>query len=443
MPELPECEAARRLIETNCLGKTIEEVVTVEEGGGPRDGLFDDIVFTESVSQSTIRSSLSRTTLQAVKRKGKYIWWELSGKHSLLCHFGMTGAFIVMGVEALRYQSFKHNELQWPPRFTKMRVRFKDGTQVAFCDPRRLGRLRLRSNILEEHPVSLLAPDPLTDLPNVEDLASGLQTKSSNIKAVLLDQNAVVSGIGNWCVDDVLYHAGIAPAARAHTLGAKQVESLQQALGEVVKLACEVGADSKKFPSHWLFHKRWGSKRKGKSSAGVDRDGHSIKVETVAGRTTLWVPKVQKMGTGGPSSSAPKPKKIKREKKKSAASTSTGGRKKKLKAKTEPEPAKNACKSAEPPRRSLKRCLASVKGEKAAGVAKKVEVAKNKKPRKSLKKFVKKYPCPPGPAGVDLYNKICADIDAAAAAAAAAVKDEKPAVITSKYFTRSRKAKLG
>jgi len=53
--------------------------------------------------------------------------------------------------------------------------------------------------------------------------------------------------------------------------------------------AVAVDADSDRFPADWLFHHRWGGKR------GPERIGrHKIVRETVAGRTTAWVPGVQK-----------------------------------------------------------------------------------------------------------------------------------------------------
>ena len=44
MPELPEVEAQRRTIEAATVGKQIVTLVTLEQGGGPRDGLYDDKV---------------------------------------------------------------------------------------------------------------------------------------------------------------------------------------------------------------------------------------------------------------------------------------------------------------------------------------------------------------------------------------------------------------
>ena len=47
MPELPEVEATRRLVESHVKGDTVTHVSAREAGGGPRHGLFDDIVVAE------------------------------------------------------------------------------------------------------------------------------------------------------------------------------------------------------------------------------------------------------------------------------------------------------------------------------------------------------------------------------------------------------------
>jgi Formamidopyrimidine-DNA glycosylase N-terminal domain len=47
MPELPEVESARRLLDEHCAGAKICAVNALEAGGGPRDGQFDDVVICE------------------------------------------------------------------------------------------------------------------------------------------------------------------------------------------------------------------------------------------------------------------------------------------------------------------------------------------------------------------------------------------------------------
>ena len=80
MPELPEVESARYLIEKICLSSTIKEINTSEQGGGPRDSEFDNIVYdcTDGKTEQDFVNHLKDTRLHSVKRKGKQLWFELA-----------------------------------------------------------------------------------------------------------------------------------------------------------------------------------------------------------------------------------------------------------------------------------------------------------------------------------------------------------------------------
>ena len=57
----------------------------------------------------------------------------------------------------------------------------------------------------------------------------------------------------------------------------------------VLDHAVKVDADYNRFPATWLFEHRWGGGR------GAERiGGKAIVRETVAGRTTAWVPEKQR-----------------------------------------------------------------------------------------------------------------------------------------------------
>jgi formamidopyrimidine-DNA glycosylase len=93
MPEIAEVEFARRLIEQNCVGKRIVKVHYLETGSGPRDGLFDDIVFKPDSIKSGeyFQEHMLHRTLSCVRRKGKYIVWVMDDGKGLqpVFHFGM------------------------------------------------------------------------------------------------------------------------------------------------------------------------------------------------------------------------------------------------------------------------------------------------------------------------------------------------------------------
>ena len=315
MPELPEAEAQRRLLDRCVVGQTIERVETKEQGGGARDGQIDDKVLDGDVA------SLAGARVVAAKRKGKQLWLELDKgktKHCLLIHLGMTGSCVIKGEAPPSYKAFSIDDA-FPPKYTKLEMIMNDGTRLAYCDPRRFGRVKLRGAEPEE--LAALAPDAL-EAPAVAAMRQILGGKSAPIKAVLLDQSAVVCGIGNWVADEVLFMSRIHPATAAAALSADQVKALRAAIVNVCKTACDANADSEQFPATWLFHHRWAKMTTGSIASPIGR----IHFDTIGGRTTAFLPDVQKK-TGGKPAAKPSAKPASKKKRVSAAKKPSAAKK--------------------------------------------------------------------------------------------------------------------
>jgi formamidopyrimidine-DNA glycosylase len=169
-----------------------------------------------------------------------------------------------------------------------MLLEAEDGGRIAFTDGRRLGRLWLSSDRTTDKRMEKLGPDAWNQLPNAKELHAILAKRKAPMKAILLDQG-LFAGIGNWIADEVLYRARISPKRLGNTLTTKEVTKLREEILLVIGAAIEVGADKEQFPGDWLFHHRWGG---AKGSEFID--GLPIVREPVGGRTTAWVPKIQK-----------------------------------------------------------------------------------------------------------------------------------------------------
>lgn len=279
-------------------GKAIVDVVGVEAGGGPRHGLPDDLVLSRGLTPASLRAALVGRVVTGAGRKGKLMWWHLSGAGpSPTFHLGMTGSWAVRApagaTTGASYRRLTVDVSSWPPRFTKAEFVLADGTRLAFVDPRRLARVALEAGDPAAAPaVASLAPDALTDAGALSPavFAAALAGRTVTVKALLLDQCGVVSGVGNWIADEVLYQAGVHPESPACALPPAVAERLRATLLRVVATAVGVNADSAKFPPDWLFHVRWG---KGKGAAVVDAAGRAVTFVTVGGRTSAVVRDVQ------------------------------------------------------------------------------------------------------------------------------------------------------
>ena len=150
------------------------------------------------------------------------------------------------------------------------------------------GRIRLRHDPPHEPPIGLLGFDALLELPPPRRFAALLRERNAPMKAVMLDQS-FAAGVGNWIADEALYQARIAPRRRAHSLSRDEARRLRAALRSVVATAVAARADSDRFPRTWLFHHRWG-----RDAGAVTARGERIRHDTIAGRTTAWVPAAQR-----------------------------------------------------------------------------------------------------------------------------------------------------
>jgi len=108
------------------------------------------------------------------------------------------------------------------------------------------------------------------------------------MKALLLDQS-FAAGVGNWIADEVLYQARIDPRRRAGTLTDPEIRRLRTAIRHVMSVSVRARNDSDRYPRRWLFHDRWGRNPKAYTSRG-----EKIRHDTIGGRTTAWVPSVQR-----------------------------------------------------------------------------------------------------------------------------------------------------
>jgi formamidopyrimidine-DNA glycosylase len=272
MPELPEVESARTVIERTALGRRI---VDVDDS---------DTYVCRPHLPGEIRAALVGRQLTVAHRRGKSMWSETSGVVRsrrpgpvLGIHLGMAGRIVFgdgHGHEVDGGDYWERGRALGDHRFTRFSLSFKDGTYLLLVDPRRLSRVRL------DPPVERLGPDAREVTP--AQFRAVMARGTAQVKARLLDQEAL-AGVGNLLADEALWLAKINPARTVDDLTRPQVDRLHRSVREAVESAVAGGG------VHTL------SMVPSRMTAGLcPRCGAPMKRGTVGGRTTWWCSREQR-----------------------------------------------------------------------------------------------------------------------------------------------------
>ncbi|MCD8010103.1 MAG: DNA-formamidopyrimidine glycosylase [Lachnospiraceae bacterium] len=195
MPELPEVETIRRVMEPQIRGLTVKEMAV------RRPEVIAHPAADECVRRLTGQSFLG------LSRRGKYLIFQFSGGDRLLLHLRMTGCLLMTPADAPEEPH------------THVVFRLSDGRELRFSDTRRFGRFwLLREGEADTYSgAEKLGLEP-SDPALCAEYLSGKWGKSRKaIKSCLLDQT-VIAGIGNIYSDEILYAARIHPVRQANSL---------------------------------------------------------------------------------------------------------------------------------------------------------------------------------------------------------------------------------
>ncbi len=209
MPELPEVQTVvNDLIEADLVGATITaaKVYWPKTIAGLTPQAFDRHIKGRSV--------------EAIRRRAKFIVFDLDQGWHLLIHLRMTGRVMLVPA-GLKRRKHEHVILT-----------LDQGREMRFFDPRKFGRL-----YLVEDPVKLLGrlgPEPLAQHFSARQLGERLGAKKRQLKPLLLDQT-FLAGLGNIYVDEALWDAGIHPLRISNDLSRAETKHLHRSIRKVLR----------------------------------------------------------------------------------------------------------------------------------------------------------------------------------------------------------------
>ncbi len=241
MPELPEVETVRRGLEPAMVGARIDKV----ELRRP------DIRFPFPPG---LKHRLERRRIVALRRRAKYLLFDLDSGEALIAHLGMSGSFRIESAQTLTSgwaPGRFHRASSKDPGHDHVVLHLDNGKIVTYNDPRRFGFMDLCAiEALETHPrLRGLGDEPLAPEFDEIRLAKRLSNARTSLKAALLDQKRI-AGLGNIYVCEALFRAGLSPSRPANMLadarGApkRAAAALAVAIRNVLEEAIEAGGST-------------------------------------------------------------------------------------------------------------------------------------------------------------------------------------------------------
>ena len=282
MPELPEVETIARQLRALVVDRTISEF----ESRWAR--------LTEPEPAEVVGARLRGRRISDVRRRGKFVVFDLDGGEALVVSLRMTGK-LLYGVADV------------DERYVRGEIRFEDGTAMRFSDTRKFGRMavidastldgtsELRRPRMPLH--ASLGQEPLARAFTVAWLRALVRRRPrAAIKVLLLDQRAI-AGIGNIYAIEALWRARIHPLRKAGSLRADEIARLHEAIRWALRKGIRLGGAS---PSDYVDAR--GNKGRMQrefqvySRAGepCPRCGRPIVRTVVGGRGTFHCPRCQR-----------------------------------------------------------------------------------------------------------------------------------------------------
>jgi formamidopyrimidine-DNA glycosylase len=276
MPELPEVETVRRSIEPALLGRRITGL-TVGTFPGVLGGMEPDLA----------AALLIDRRVTAIRRRGKYLLFDLDDGSGIEIHLRMTGHLELA------------NAADAPIRFQHLTLHFDGDQDLRFADQRKFGRVIVHAGNPELGLKTKLGPEPLSPQFTSSMLANILAKRSAPIKSALLDQKAI-AGIGNIYADEALFLSSVHPLRPARSLTTDEVKRLHRNIRKVLNSGLDHRGTS--FSSYRDGNGEAGENQqhlhvygRGRSGGACPKCGHPLAHLVISARTSHFCPNCQKL----------------------------------------------------------------------------------------------------------------------------------------------------
>jgi len=215
MPEWPEMEHYKRMLNRQIAGQTITSTVVQREKS-------------LNVTTDVFHTLVIGRTVTHIERRAKMLLFQLDDGHTLLLHL-MLGGWMFYGTEEEK-----------PQRTIQITLQFGNIAHNLYFIGLRLGYLHIYNPNELEQRLADLGPDPFEPSFTISEYRNLLNNKHSPLKVILTDQS-VIAGIGNCYSDEICFASRIRPSRRPESLSTSEWQSLYEGMHATLREAVDYG----------------------------------------------------------------------------------------------------------------------------------------------------------------------------------------------------------
>lgn len=219
MPELPEVETVRRVLESKYINRIITKI----------EVLYPKMIKT---NLDEFVNTLTGTKIISIGRKGKYLFINFSNQYSIISHLRMEGKYIQKNID----------EENTP--YSRVVFYLDNNIKICYDDSRCFGIMYLEktSEIFSNKEVSKLGPEPF-EVKDTNYLYNRIHRSNNEIKACLLDQS-IMCGLGNIYCDEVLFKSKINPYKKGKDITLEDCDNILKYSIETLNHAIKLGGST-------------------------------------------------------------------------------------------------------------------------------------------------------------------------------------------------------
>ena len=289
MPELPEVEVVKRSLEKKILNLIIKKVEII------------DFKLRYRINKEKTAKLIGKK-IRKIKRKSKYLIFDIEKNFFMITHLGMTGKFFFIDKMEKKFKTSFYYSLDQKKdqKHNKVIFFFKNKQKLIYNDVRKFGFIKFfnASELEGNQHFKILGPEPLSKYWNTKYFKKYITGRDRSIKNILMDQK-FVCGLGNIYVNEILFFSRVNPVRKVSNLKDIEIQKIVKNTKKILRNSIKLGGSSiKDFSTDdgkkgifQQYFRVYG--RKGEKCSNIDCNKKILRAN-ISNRSTFFCKRCQK-----------------------------------------------------------------------------------------------------------------------------------------------------